>query len=41
MVRLRDLGIDEGGGGRETVSMFVGPNGARKSRLVLELAEPY
>ncbi len=41
MVRLRDLGIDEGRSDRETVSILVGPNGSGKSRLLLEIAERY
>lgn len=41
MVRLRGLDIDEGGSGRETVSILVGPNGSGKSRLLLEIAERY
>lgn len=41
MVRLRDLGIDEGRSGLEAVSILVGPNGAGKSRLLLDIVERY
>src|SRR4051812_43006099 len=41
MVMLRDLGLDEAGEGRETVSILVGPNGSGKSSLLLELAQRY
>ncbi|TIQ62007.1 MAG: ATP-binding protein [Mesorhizobium sp.] len=41
MVRLHELGIDEYGLERETVSILVGPNGSGKSSLLLEIADRY
>lgn len=41
MIRLNDLGIDDGLSRLEPVSMLVGPNGAGKSRLLLDIAERY
>ncbi len=38
---LETFGIDEGGGGHETVTVLVGPNGSGKSTLLLDIARRY
>ncbi|PBB35911.1 hypothetical protein CK214_00010 [Mesorhizobium sp. WSM3882] len=40
-MRLKELGIDEYGRGRETVSILVGPNGSGKSSILLGIADHY
>lgn len=40
-MRLKELGVDEYGSGRETVSILVGPNGSGKSSILLGIADRY